>query len=183
MATRKLMTILLAAALLQSAYFVYTNRFQIEARIWHLRYGNWVHISDYDVPVPAGWMVRGGTDGGPIILLDTQQSKDRRTLDLNTIVISFDRHFSVSVETWRSIRESGLMEQGKLAVEEKRLQSDVQTAVCLTGHEFRDVMHIAGVNMVTAECMSSTGLGLILTGDNTGLEELYGIISGIRKRG
>jgi hypothetical protein len=182
MATRKLMTILAAAVLLLSAYFFYTQRLQIEARIWHLRYGNWLHISDYDVPVPGEWLVRHGTDEDPIVLIDTQQRRDRRMLDINSIVISFQRS-PVGVETWQSITEDGLRVRGKLTVEEKRLQTDAQTAVCLTGHEFRDVMHIAGMNMVTADCMSSTGLHLTLIGDNAGLEKLYGIISGIRKRG
>ena len=182
MTTRKLMTVLAAPVLLLSAYF-YTQRLQIEARIWHLRYGNWLHISDYDVPVSGEWLVMRSTDEDPIVLVDTQQKRDRRMSDVNTIVIEFHRRSPVSLETWQSITEDGLRENGKLTVEEKRLQTDAQTAVCLTGHEFRDVMHIAGMNMVTADCMSSTGFHLTLVGDNTGLEKLYGIISGIRKRG
>jgi hypothetical protein len=125
-------------------YFAFTRRHQIEAKIWHVRHGYSTGLGNLDVPVPEHWLVylQNSLD---IVLVNTAPTwhRDGKFHTAATISVStspMSPNASNGMNFWLQWKRQRIEHDGVKLVEEKRVDFDNDTAVCIGGSEMRDVI-------------------------------------------
>jgi hypothetical protein len=179
---------LIGVVVLVLGYFAYGLRSELAAKIWHLRHGHFVVIHDYRVPVPDGWLVRSQSERDVTMILTRGETR-RPFSGFNFLRVSSPPAGIVHLDAWRSYEEQRLRQRGITDIEEKTLQSEEETVVCVGGTELRDIFHLppsvtselpSGV--ISIVCVSNGRLGALLVGPKTELGQFYTILSQIRKQ-
>jgi hypothetical protein len=151
------------------SYVAFVKRDRLVAKLWHLRHGNSLIVSGYQVPVPNGWLVTNQTDldvelvatgtdeRGPIfahILVSTNRPRSYRPRDLTY---------------WRLSQEQFLKGKAFKNIEERTLHFDGESVVCIG-------------SPVNLRCMSTAPLNFMYVGQESEVPRFEAVISGIRKR-
>jgi hypothetical protein len=150
------------------SYVAFAKRDRLLARLWHLRHGNSLIVSGYQVPVPNGWLVTNQTD------LDVElvaTGTDERGPVFAHILVSTNRPRSYrprDLTYWRLSQEQFLKGKAFKNIEERTLYFDGESAVCIGGP-------------VNLRCMSTTPLNFMYVGQESEVPRFETIISGIRK--
>ena len=180
---RRIFVVLAGIVLLGFGYFAYVERVQIAAKIWHLRYGHVVYAAGFAVPVPDNWFVKTQEDENTAILIDTHANKNiNGSVEYNIVMLNFISHFPGNVDYWKSARKKWLTDEGLQSVEETEIQATDQTISCLGGDIFHSAMQVPNTKIVSEECMSTGKLSLTFSGNRSGLQEFFTIISQIHRK-
>ena len=179
---RLLFAAIVVGIVLLGAYSAYRSRLRIEAKIWHWSHGNAVIVAEHEVPVPDGWLVKDSdAREGSALLIDTRVKRSSDPLaNVNFILIVSGPHFQVNLDFWKSQSEQSLKRKGISDVREEMLQTKDELVSCVGWHELNPVTSVRGA-ATSMQCMSAGGLFLTLTGNEGGLQEIFSIISQIRR--
>ena len=161
------------AALAALGLVVYPWRFKIEAKIWHWRHGYSTRVEQYQVPVPAAWLVTDSDDPDWVDLVDV--SGKRR----GVITLMSHRTTIGDVSRWKSVKEEWLAREGVRDLEERDVSFANGILSCVGGSELRDAERLP-TNLVSLECETPGTLGLMFVGPRSGIPEFYAIASKIQ---
>jgi hypothetical protein len=165
-------------------YSIYVRRFQIEAKVWHLRHGYSAAVGDYIVPVPDHWLIIGAdVDGRDLMIMDTLVKRQaERPLTANMITVTSLTRPIRNLDFWESLQRQQLERGGQKEIEQRTLWAADEKVVCLGGYLLRDVLHVSGTTLLSLHCQSAGQLSLRFQGYRSGLEDFYAIASQIHKR-
>ena len=144
MKSRSFRFFVLVFGIIACGYFAFTRRYQIQAKIWHLRHGYSTRMGNLEVPVPEHWLIylqnSLATD-----LMNTAPTWHRdgkfHTVAFITVFTSPIRpNASNGINFWLQWKRQQIEQHGVKSVEEKRMAFDNDTAVCIGGSEMRDVI-------------------------------------------
>ena len=181
---RLLFAAIVAGIVLVGAYPVYRSRLRIEAKIWHWSHGHSVIVAEHEVPVPEGWLVEDSyARDGSALLVDTLVKRTSDPLaNVNFILIAAGPYVQVNLDLWKSQSEQSLKRKGINDVREEMLQTKDELVSCVGWHELNPETSVRSI-ATSMQCMSAGGLFLTFTGNEGGLQEIFGIISQVRRRG
>jgi hypothetical protein len=190
MKSRSFRFFVLVFGIIACGYFAFTRRYQIQAKIWHLRHGYSTRMGNLEVPVPEHWLIylqnSLATD-----LMNTAPTWHRdgkfHTVAFITVFTSPIRpNASNGMNFWLQWKRQLLEQHGVKSVEEKRVDFDNDTAVCIGGSEMRDVIlrdttKAPPTDIVSLECKSESGLHILFLGEPSDLQPFYTWLSEIRR--
>jgi hypothetical protein len=173
--------VVVAIALLV-AYVGYSCRFQIAAKVWHWRHGNFVAVGNYEMPVPDQWLV-SNEDSKSALLTNTAAPPRWKGFQSNaTILASSLSAPPRDLNFWVSREQQRLEQNGVRVVEQRTLGIANESLYCLGGSELRDAIHIPGGAVISLQCRSTGTLSLIFTGREADVTSFYALVGRIRKR-
>jgi hypothetical protein len=178
---KQTIVVLLALALVTMGYLAHRYRAEIEARLWHLRFGQVTYVHGYAVPVPENWIARIPNQETVVLVYSRANDKSDKEVGPDSMAVTFVSHFPGDVDAWKAATKQTLNRKGLQSIEEKHIQTPDQTIECLGGAIFRDVIHLSSSTAVTMECMSTNKLSIVFTGSYLELAEFYNIASQIRR--
>ena len=174
------------------AYLAYAKRYQLEAKIWHWRHGYSARMGNYEVPVPAHWLIFDQSSVA-FTLVNTDPTVPRRDGRFHTtaLVTLFPfRHSSFGasqIEFWLSLQRQRLEREGVKSAAEKRLSFDDEAVICIGGSELsammRDEKAFPNTSVISLSCMSDQGLEILFVGEPSDLQPFYTFVSQIRRHG
>jgi hypothetical protein len=181
--SRALRLTVLSVLIVVCAYFAWIRRFKIEALIWHWRNGYSTRLGEYEIPVPAEWLVERYDEAGFVELINTRPDRKAGALahvsGVTVIVLPWPIG---DLDKWQVHKREDLEQEGLTDIEEKMLQFDGDRFACSGGYELRHITGIPSVGAVSMECVSSGRLKLMFLGPASGLDDFYTIAGNIRKR-
>jgi hypothetical protein len=190
MKSRSFRVFVVLFGMLACGYFVFTRRYQIEAKIWHLRHGYSTRTGDFDVPVPEHWLIylQNSTYS---VLMNTAPTwhRDGKLHSVAAITVFTSPILPVAsngMELWLQAKRQRIEHDGVKSVEEKRVDFDNDTVVCIGGSEMRDVIlpgttKVPDTDIVSLECKSESGLSVLFQGEPSDLQSFYTWVSEIRR--
>jgi len=174
--------VLIVILVLILGWVVYTERFEILARIWHWRNGDFARVGNYEIPVPDHWLVNVEPSG--LTFLTDLRSRRKAGAFLGVTVITADSlpMRTHDLDSWKSQKEKWLKANGIGNPEERSLSFEDEAIACLGGHELRHVMQLPNTgDVVSVDCLSSGSLHLMFVGQQPDLELFYTLIPKVRK--
>lgn len=172
------------------AYLAYTERYQLGAKIWHWKHGYSTRMGNYEVPVPAHWLILDQSSVA-FTLMDTARTLPRRDGKFHTaavIDIFPFRNRSIGADKldfWLSLKRQWLEREGVKSIEEKRLTFGDDAVSCIGGSELRAIMrdkpNFPDTDIVSLECKSADDLSIMFVGEPSDLQNFYTFVSEIRK--
>jgi hypothetical protein len=191
MKSRSFRVLIALFAMIACGYFAFTRRYQIEAKIWHMRHGYWMKIGELSVPVPEHWLIMYQSSIA-IMMMNTAPAWHRdgklHTAPSITLFPSFIRPVrSGSTDLWLSSKRQQLERDGVRSIEEKRFAFDTDTLVCIGGSEMRDIIlrgrtNVPNTDIVTLECLSEGGLSILFQGEPSDLESFSTLVTQIQRQ-
>jgi hypothetical protein len=173
--------VIVRVLLLAIGVAAYLLRFQIQARVWHWRYGYSMTVGRYEVPVPEYWLVERYESTTLVTLVDTRFRKSPHAFSrAGSIMVSSGPSGPIDVNFWSSETRRRLEHDGVPDMQENTLSLDYDTMACLGGRQLAAIAHVPTLAVVSLTCLSSHGLNLIYTGPASGVPEFYAIASAIR---
>ena len=168
-------------------WLAFSYRIRIETWIWHLRHGKADVFAKYIVPVPGNWYVKDSdAEFHLLIRLDTQDRtgdprRDRRRAHA---IIVLSTHPLVKTERWLSVQSSRLKEDGIDPVV-RTFDFDGETMSCVGGGKFERMLKSPNIlenDPNTWECWSSGRLEMHIMATDADMDDIWKIVSGIRKQ-
>ncbi len=147
-------------------------------------------MGDFDVPVPEHWLVylQNSLD---TVLMNTAPTWHRDGKFHTAAVISVSTspmgpHVSNGMDLWLQVKRQRIEHEGVKSVEEKRVDFEADSAVCIGGTEMRDVIlrgatKAPPTDIVSLECKSQSGLNILFVGEPSDLQPFYTWLSEIRR--
>jgi hypothetical protein len=173
---------ILIAVVLLVGNLAYRSRLRIEAKIWHLRFGNALVWAHYEVPVPDNWLVLWAREDNDAQLIDTRPKRTTNQQGrTNTLSIIFTPDYHADIEEWKSRYEQLLKERGMKDISDSILQTKNESVSCVT-MLVPDPSPNSPDVAVAIQCKSAGGLFMTFTGNEEGLPEFYSFVSQIRWR-
>lgn len=186
---------LLFAVLIAIGYFLLAHRYTIEARVWHWRHGYSTTIGDYEIPVPAHWLVLT-QDNEHLTMVNTSPNQVRgdNRIHIAPVVTVDARLFSRArvsggtdwMSVWAALERKRLADNKVESVVDKTLNFPSESVSCLGGNErdalLRDRPDLPRTQAVSLHCATAHGLDVMFVGDPSGVEFFYLLLSQIRRR-
>jgi hypothetical protein len=168
---------LIGVAALICAYVAYSKRFEISARVWRWRNGDFAHVGNYMIPVPDRWLVKV-EPSGMTFLTDARNRRNISALSgVNVITVDSISTSTGNLDSWKSFKEQWLKTNGIRNPELRTLKFEDEVLVCLGGQELRDVMQLPNTSEVfSVDCRSSGRLHLMFVGQRPDLELFYSLV-------
>jgi hypothetical protein len=162
---------------------IYLRRFQLEAKIWHWRYGYSTRIGAYDVPVPEHWLVAFETPGMGVDIMNTATKRQSKPMVMPDTILYLPLLGSMTMtnlDFWTQTRRQQLEEGGLSKVEENTFMAGDEKVDCIGGSLYPEIVHTPNTTLVRMEC-NAGGLTVLIFGDRAGLDDSYKIVSQIKK--
>lgn len=176
-------TLLVCIVVLMLGYGVYSRRFEIWARVWHWRNGDFARVGKYDMPVPGHWLVKVEPSGLTFLIDVRSPRKASAFSGINVITIDSLPTPPRDLDFWRTYKKQWLAKNGISNPEERSLSFEDEHVVCVGGAEFHEVMKLPDTdNVVSVDCLSSGRLHLMFVGQQPDLILFYSLIPKIRKQ-
>jgi len=174
--------VLAAAVILMVVFFTYSRRPQIEAKVWHWRYGYSANVGPYIVPVPDGWLVFAeDPDHRNLSMFNTHVKREARTPpSADSVSVSFLPQ-PVNLNSWESFSRQRLEHDG-LEAERLEVYTADEEFICLGGYELGKILKMPGSTILSFDCRSGGSLNLMYQGNRSGIEDFKAIVAQIHKR-
>jgi hypothetical protein len=180
----RVQSILLALAVVAAAWGAYTHRLRIETWIWHFRHGNTLDVGDVVVPVPANWHVETlGKTEELLVRVDTaDQTPYRRLKAHSSISLLVEKPLNdQDLNRLTSLELAFMKQHAADSISQRTFNVDGGTIVCIGGDK-PGSMGIYDNEPARWSCKSSVGLQMTLTSTDSDAEQVWEILSGIRKK-
>jgi hypothetical protein len=175
--------LLICIVALMLGYIVYSRRFEISARLWHWRNGDFARVGKYEMPVPGHWLVKVERSGLTLLTDVRSPRKPSALSNINVITIDSLPAPARDLDSWKTYKKQWLAKNGLSNPEERSLSFEDEHVVCVGGDEFREVMKLPDAgNVVSVDCLSSGRLHLMFVGQQPDLILFYSLIPKIRKQ-
>ena len=178
--TRLLLSIVIVVLI---TWVLYEYRIRIETSMWHLRHGTRMTVNGYIVPVPQNWHVEDEENGGELLVrLDTDDRTRHQELKAHasilvsppTLVENRDINF------WVSLERNTLKKSGAETISERTLRLDGEVLACL-GDNMPGQKGVYDIEPQAWHCRSSSGLELVIRATQPDLNQVWDIVSRIKK--
>jgi len=163
-------------------------RVHIETWIWHLRHGQPDLFAKYVVPVPANWYVEDADEYiHTLTRLDTEDrtgdpKRDKKGRFHSVIVLS--THPAAKAEGWFFLRSSMLKKEGVDPVV-RTFNFDGESMSCIGGARFGQIVKAPRFfesDPTAWECWSSGWLEMQIMATDADMNDVWKIVSGVRKK-
>ncbi len=175
-------TILFVAALV--IWVGYSRRILISAWIWHLQHGTSLVVGNYVVPVPKNWYVQDwGSENQLLVRLDTDERTRLSRLKAHAGVSLAEEPTLTNDQTISSrmsLAMDSLKREGVNPVMQRTFDIGNGRIVCAGGYKPKSP-GIYDLDPVAWSC-STHGLELRVVATEPDMEQVWNIVSGIRKR-
>jgi len=183
-----LLVVLLAAI----AYVSYTNRYSIEAKVWHWKHGTSATMGNYEVPVPERWLLN--QDWAGFTLINTSPTRPPRDGKFHIApvinVFPFEKWPADArrLDFWLSLQRQRLAREDVEGIQEKTVQFGDESITCIGGRELSAIFRNASsvrlpeTDIISLDCMSGRGLNVLFVGEPWDVEAFYGFLSHIRSQ-
>lgn len=175
-------------------FFFYANRFQLAAELWHWRHGNKTIVGNYEVPVPAHWLITD-INYSDFTIINTSPNFPRDGEFHTTAVITVFPFRNWPVEAnrigfWLSVERQQLAREDAKDIEEKTVKAGGESFTCIGGRRLDTILrkaapnvHVPEIDAVSLNCMSGRGLNVLFVGEPSDVEAFYSFLSQIRPKG
>lgn len=180
---RRIRTVVIGVVVLTLGYVVYSRRFDILARVWHWKNGDFASVGKYEMPVPRHWFVKVEPSGLTFLTDTRSPRKASAFFGINVITIDSLPMPTRDLDSWKSYKKQWLIKKGISSPEERSLSFEGEDVVCLGGDEFNEVIKLPYTgDVVSVDCLSSVSLHLMFVGQQPDLKLFYSLIPKIRKQ-
>jgi hypothetical protein len=171
--------------ILLAVWAAYSRRARIEAWIWHFRHGTAILVGDYVVPVPANWYVDSEGEGIHVLIrVETNDHTPLKKLKLPATILFLPQ---------RPMRDEGLKrvmaldadflkKQGVDPPLQRTFSVGDETIYCMGGFRMPSPPGIFDFAQISWSCHSVGGLDLKMVGVGPDQDQVWDIISNIRKK-
>lgn len=163
-------------------WIAYAQRVRIGAWVWHYRHGTSLGVGSYVVPVPANWFVEDLDNGNQLLVrLDTADTISTRQLKAHAgiMVLSGKPMTSEGMDRLQSIETTSLKQNGA-AVVQRDFSINGEIISCLSSNA--KATGIYDTEPIHWNCKSFGGLQIIVTSTESDMQQVWEIVSGIRKK-
>ena len=167
-----------------AAWFVYGRYSRLEVWLWHLRHGTVAEFGEYTVPVPNNWYIENSSEP------DIHQLLVRFDTDNKTRDGKWKEHAVIQLLLTSPVKNLDQWVSGNIILlsNENKTETAVQRAFDLQGDSLSCVggttLTLPGVDsgMRTWHCKSSRQLELLIAAGDADMNQVWEIISGIRRK-
>lgn len=162
--------------------FLISRPLQLKAMLWHLWNGDTARIIGYDVPVPSGWIAdQRSKDAVGLVKIGDGRSEE--TLFPTILILKGIPPPDMNVLV--SFREQYFELHNVQVFERRTVEVANESIDCVTSNEFvatgRENGFVYPDTMLSIKCESATGLSISFEGDKKYADELFSIVSQMRK--
>lgn len=158
-----------------AGWFGYQQRMWFQAAWWRVVHHGTLRFGSYSVPVPLNWYVHDFGAGDKLLF---RLNRDPRTLQAGQYPVAIDvldRPLRMDLNAWIAQSVSGA-QQDKNQVQRRDFSFDGEKMVCLA--------ESPGANPAATRswrCRSSDRLELLLTAPQADMDDVWKIVTGIRR--
>jgi hypothetical protein len=158
--------------------FLFYYRARIVTRLWHWQHGNTVTVGDYQLPVPANWLVHHQVSG-LAMLTQTYVADERRggSLSPPTIIVITLSQPTADLDFWESEERRHLTQSGLGNADSRTIYLAHETVKCIGGNRIK----VPGAALYSIECRSTNRLAIMFTGEREDAEIFYELVSRVHR--
>lgn len=179
---------ILIALLVAVGSIYYRYRYRLTATIWHWKHGYSTTMGNYEVPVPAHWLIYDQNFTGFTLMNSAPNvPRDGKFHMAAGITVFPFRQRDIGpdgVAFWLSQERRWLARDEVQSVEEKTLKFGDESITCIGGRHLDAILrrnHIE-TDIISLDCMSERGLNILFVGEPSDLQFFYSFVSQIRRK-
>jgi hypothetical protein len=181
---RSAMKLIIVLLVLTGAWGIYRHLKSVEVWFWHVRHDDAVDVGGFAVPVPANWYgEKLGIADELLIRIDTNdRTPTKRLKSFASMSVRLEKPVSKrDLDRLLSLELDSMKEHTSEPILQRTFNVDGGSISCIGGNK-PSSMGIFDTDPVSWSCKSSMGLQMTLIATESDIEQVWGIISGIRKK-